>query len=312
MLCRPPFHGLVLGATLALTACAHAPSNSAARSADAASPAQIGHAAAATSWLSDVQSMARAPDNAGRRQAIEQRLDALGLAWHRRTFKSGEHQGQNLFAEVGGAADAPLLLIGAHSDRVAVGQGATDNASGSATVLALADRFKREPLRHHRVAIAFWDLEEVGLLGAKAYVADGREKPALYVNFDVFGWGDTLWMMTPDSGAALVADSTAAAAGNGLKLSAGPQYPPTDHLPFLKAGWPAVSYSLIGGDEIASILAAYAGEKPKTPAKVMQVIHSDADVMAEIDAQQAVRGVDAVEDALRRWDAANAGARQAK
>lgn len=311
MPCRPPFHRLVLVAMLAFTACAHAPSTAAARSTGVASPTAGGHAAT-TSWLSDVQSMAQAPDNAGRRQAIKQRLDALGLPWHRRTFKSGEHQGQNLFAEVGGAAEAPLLLIGAHSDRVAVGQGATDNASGSATVLALAERFKREPLRHHRVVIAFWDLEEVGLLGAKAYITDGREKPALYVNFDVFGWGDTLWMMTPDSEAALVADSAAAAAGNGLKLSAGQQYPPTDHLPFLKAGWPAVSYSLIGGDEIASILAAYAGGKPKTPAKVMQVIHSDADVMAEIDAKQAIRGVDAVEDALRRWDAAGAGARQAK
>lgn len=308
MPCRPPFHGLVLAAMLALTACAHAPAT---RSADVALPPTGGHAAA-TSWLSDVQAMAQASDNAGRRQAIEQRLDALGLPWHRRTFKSGEHQGQNLFAEVGGAAEAPLLLIGAHSDRVAVGQGATDNASGSATVLALAERFKRAPLRHHRVVIAFWDLEEVGLLGAKAYVADGREKPALYVNFDVFGWGDTLWMMAPDSEGVLVADSAAAAAGHGLTLSAGPQYPPTDHLPFLKAGWPAVSYSLIGGDEIAPILAAYAGEKPKTPAKVMRVIHSDADVMAEIDAQQAIRGVDAVEDALRRWDAAGAGARPAK
>ncbi|MDR7135801.1 hypothetical protein J2X06_003019 [Lysobacter niastensis] len=311
MPCRPPFHGFVLAATLALTACAHAPSTSAAHNADAASPVAGGNASA-TSWLSDVQSMANATDNAGRRQAIEQRLDALGLPWHRRTFKSGEHQGQNLFAEVGDAADSPLLLIGAHSDRVAVGKGATDNASGSATVLALAERFKREPLRHHRVVVAFWDLEEVGLLGAKAYVADGHEKPVLYVNFDVFGWGDTLWMMAPDSDGALVADTAAAAAGNGLKLSAGQQYPPTDHLPFLKAGWPAVSYSLIGGDEIAPILAAYAGEKPKAPAKVMRVIHSDADVMVEIDAQQAIRGVDAVEDALRRWDAADPGARQAK
>jgi hypothetical protein len=134
----------------------------------------------------------------------------------------------------------------------------------------------------------------------------------MYVNFDVFGWGDTLWMMTPDPAGPLVADSATAAAGSGLKLSAGPQYPPTDHLPFLKAGWPAVSYSLIGSDEIAAILGAYAGETQRTPAKVMQVIHSEADVVAEIDAQQAIRGVDAVEEALRRWDATGAGARQAK
>ncbi len=305
---KPKFFALAAAVTLALAACTHAPADTA----SATPAAATATSSAASSWLAAVESMAQATDNAGRRQAIGHRLDSLGLKWHSRTFKAGEHEGHNLFADVSGAAVAPLLLIGAHSDRVAVGRGATDNASGSATVLALAERFKREPLRNHRVVVAFWDLEEMGLLGAKAYVADNSEKPQLYVNFDVFGWGDTVWMMTPEPTGPLVSASETAVAAHGLKLSAGPQYPPTDHLAFLKAGWPAVSYSLIGNDEIGPILAAYAGEKPKAPAKVMRVIHSDADVIAEIDAQQAVRGVDAVEDALRRWDAASAGAQKAK
>ena len=261
-------------------------------------------APASSQWLSDVRAISDAGENAQRRDAIAARLDALDLAWRKAPFEANGKAGVNLIADVAGADDAPLLLIGAHSDRVAVGHGATDNASGSAAVLALAERFQRQPLEHHRVAVAFWDLEEEGLLGSKAYVADGSTKPALYVNFDVFGWGDTLWMMAPAQGQATLVDSSRMAT-QALRLgfSPGEQYPPTDHLPFLRAGWPAVSYSLVGADEVAQVLEAYAGKKPRTPAKVMRVIHTDQDVLGQIDAQAAVRGVDAVERALREWDA---------
>jgi hypothetical protein len=92
-------------------------------------------------------------------------------------------------------------------------------------------------------------------------------------------------------------------ATRGLTLSAGEHYPPTDHLSFLKSGWPAVSYSLIGNDEITGILDAYAGKKPKAMPKVMQVIHTEGDTLDQVDANAAVQGVDAIEDALRRWDA---------
>src|SRR5688500_5506294 len=192
-------------------------------------------------WLSDVRAISDAGENAQRRDAIAVRLDALGLTWRKAPFEANGKAGVNLIADVAGGEDAPLLLIGAHSDRVAVGHGATDNASGSASVLALAERFQRQPLKHHRVAIAFWDLEEEGLLGSKAYVADGSTKPALYVNFDVFGWGDTLWMIAPPQGQqALVDSSREATQALRLGFSPGEKYPPTDHLPFLRAGWPAV------------------------------------------------------------------------
>ncbi|MDR0181723.1 M28 family metallopeptidase [Lysobacter arvi] len=270
-------------------------------------PAQSGAAVvqpASSQWLSDVRAISDAGENAQRRKAIAARLDALQLAWRKAPFEANGKVGENLIADVAGRADAPLLLIGAHSDRVAVGHGATDNASGSASVLALAERLQRQPLKHHRVAVAFWDLEEEGLLGSKAYVADGSTRPALYVNFDVFGWGDTLWMMAPgQTQTALVDSSRVATQALRLGFSPGEQYPPTDHLPFVRAGWPAVSYSLVGADEITQVLEAYAGKKPRTPAKVMRVIHTDQDVIGQIDATAAVRGVDAVERALREWDA---------
>lgn len=295
---RCNLHVAIVACALALPACA--------RPASESTPSPL--SADANAWMADVSAIADADATQGRRTAIEKRLDTLGIQWRNVPFEIEGQRGTNILADVSGDATAPLLLLGAHSDQVGKGEGATDNASGSATVLALAQRMKAKPLAHHRVAIAFWDLEEKGLLGSKAYVAAGSARPGLYVNFDVFAWGDTVWMMTPDANGTLARASQAATAANQLKLSAGEHYPPTDHLAFLKSGWPAVSYSLIGGDEITGILDAYAGNKPATMPKVMKVIHTDDDTLAQIDAAAAVRGVDAVEAALRRWDEESAAA----
>lgn len=289
---------------LSLAACAQAGADNA-RAAGAARP-QGPLSPAATSWLSDVRAIADADAAEGRRVAIQKRLDAIGVEWHAHPFEVKADRGTNLLAEVAGDADDPLLLLGAHWDQVSKGEGATDNASGSAIVLALAQRLKERPLAHHRVAVAFWDLEEKGLLGAKAYVANGGARPALYVNFDVFGWGDTLWMMTPEADGLLARASAATTAANGLQLSAGERYPPTDHLAFLKAGWPAVSYSLLDNGEIAPILDAYAGRKLPAKPRLLQVMHSDGDTLAQVDANAAARALDAVEAALRHWDAESA------
>lgn len=288
---------------LSLPACAQSPAETAGHPHSSTPAAAAGESG---SWLADVRAIADADAGQGRRIAIQQRLHALGLQWRSVPFEIDQHRGTNILADVSGNADAPLLLLGAHSDQVGKGEGATDNASGSATVLALAERLRKHPLKHHRVSVAFWDLEEKGLLGSRAYVAKGTTRPRLYVNFDVFGWGDTVWMMTPEAGGALVRASEVAASAHGLRLSAGEQYPPTDHLPFLKAGWPAVSYSLVGSDEVALVLDAYAGKRLKTVPKVMRVIHTDGDTLAELDPEAAVRGVDAVEAALRQWDAGSA------
>ena len=258
-------------------------------------------------WHMDVRSMADAEDNAGRRAHLHRRLLGAGLTVAAQPFVSGDLQGENLIADVGGPAEAPLLLIGAHSDRVHAGRGATDNASGSATVLTLAERLKRQPLVHHRVKVAFWDLEERGLLGAHAYIEQSEEKnagkPVLYINFDVFGWGDTLWLMRRDAAHPLVAASQDAAQAQRIRIVAGDRYPPSDHIAFLKAGWPAVSYSLVGGDEIPGIIGMFEGKKPLRVPKAMKVIHTDNDTMAHIDEAAAAKGIDAVEAAIRAWDA---------
>jgi aminopeptidase S len=257
-------------------------------------------------WHDQVEAISANGSTSARGDAIGARLDTLGIAWKREAFEQDGQAGQNLVADLGGPDKAPLLLIGAHYDKVDVGHGATDNASGVAAVLELAQALQAKPLAHHRVQVVFWDLEEKGLLGARAWVAtEGREKPALYVNFDVFGWGDTLWMMTPDSGTALVAALRTASQHEKLGFSPGDKYPPTDHLAFLKAGWPAVSFSLVGSDEIDPILAVFGGGKPEQVPKVMQVIHSERDTAAELDGARVDDALRVVEQGLRNWDRQN-------
>lgn len=264
--------------------------------------------AAAATWSSDASTIAGAGDNASRLEAIRQRLEAAGFEVANQPFTSGEHEGLNLLAPVAGQAGAPLLLLGAHADRVDDGEGAVDNASGSAVVLALAERFRQRPLANHRVAVAFWDLEERGLLGARHYVGNGGERPSLYVNFDVFGWGDTLWMMAPDLSDPLVAAGNAAAEGAGTGFSATAQhYPPTDHLAFLRASWPAVSYSLLDADEIGALETMMQGERPEAMPRVMRVIHTAGDTRDQLDPAAVARGINAVEAALREWDSDKGG-----
>ena len=256
-------------------------------------------------WQAQVGDISAHADTRTRGDAIGKRLDRLGIAWKREAFEQDGQAGQNLVADLGGPKDAPLLLIGAHYDQVDVGHGATDNASGVAAVLELAAVLKATPLAHHRVQVVFWDLEEKGLLGSRAWVATtGREKPALYVNFDVFGWGDTLWMMSPQDDSLLVASLRAASEYEKLAFKPGDKYPPTDHLAFLKAGWPAVSFSLVGGDEIGPILEVFGGGKPAQVPKVMQVIHSPRDTTAELDSQRVDDALRVIEQGLRMWDKA--------
>jgi len=255
-------------------------------------------------WQAQVGTISAGNGTAARADAIGARLDALGIAWKREAFVRGDQAGENLVADLGGPDKAPLLLIGAHYDKVAVGHGATDNASGVAAVLELAQALKAKPLAHHRVQVVFWDLEEKGLVGAHAWVeTPGREQPALYVNIDIFGWGDMLWMMAPDTGTPFVAALRSASAKEKLGFQPGDKYPPTDHLAFLKAGWPAVSFSLVGSDEIDPILAVFGGGKPAQVPKVMQVIHSERDTTDELDAARVDDALRVIEQGLRAWDA---------
>lgn len=126
------------------------------------------------------------------------RMRGIGLAPVEQSFvvkrKDGtEARGVNLIARIEGSMPGgKVMVITAHYDHLGVhdGQiynGADDNASGVAGLLAVAEAFRAAPPKHTVLIVAL-DAEEGGLRGARAFL----ESPpvpaatiALNVNFDM-------------------------------------------------------------------------------------------------------------------------------
>ncbi|MEZ5421145.1 MAG: M28 family peptidase [Vicinamibacterales bacterium] len=148
------------------------------------------------------------PGGAKARDYIEGRLTAAGLppagtSGYRQTFavttKAGvTRTGTNLITRCEGRhPDRPALVVSAHYDHLGVrgGQvyhGADDNASGVALALHLAERCAATPFDRPLI-FAFFDAEELGLLGAQAFVKAPPvpvNRLALNLNFDMVSRSD--------------------------------------------------------------------------------------------------------------------------
>jgi uncharacterized iron-regulated protein len=113
--------------------------------------------------------------------------------------------GANVIARLPGRrAGGPVLVLSAHHDHLGVRgdsiyNGADDDASGSVALLALAERFVAEPLEHD-VIFAWFEAEESGMLGSRAFVAEPPvplDRIAVNVNLDMVSrheGGATLWV----------------------------------------------------------------------------------------------------------------------
>lgn len=85
--------------------------------------------------------------------------------------------------KVGASRPDEMYIIGAHMDGRGFGEGADDNASGTALVMEVARILSMPDVQTERsIRFVLWNSEEGGLVGARAYVEDraplqGREDP---------------------------------------------------------------------------------------------------------------------------------------
>ena len=90
-------------------------------------------------------------------------------------------------------ASDSYIILGAHFDSVPNCPGANDNATGTALVYSVAKYISNLKTRNHNVLIVFFDEEEKGLLGSKAYAQKIKEE-GLNVHsvhtIDQLGWDD--------------------------------------------------------------------------------------------------------------------------
>lgn len=117
----------------------------------------------------------------------------LGLDYEHRFPVRGRdttvNTGINLLAVVRGADTSRVIVVSAHYDHVGasggvVYNGADDDASGTAAVLALAEWYAKHQPRHSMI-FAFFDGEEAGLLGARAFAPTRGAPTAIAANVNL-------------------------------------------------------------------------------------------------------------------------------
>src|SRR5690606_17995633 len=149
------------------------------------------------------------PGNAAARRLLVDRFRAVGLEPFGGAFEhpfavAPDLTGVNIAGELPGRQTGlPWLVVSAHYDHLGIRagrifNGANDNASGAAALPAMADYFRRHPIRHPLLVVAF-DAEERGMLGAYAFVEALRargEAVAFNVNVDMVARdrSRTLWV----------------------------------------------------------------------------------------------------------------------
>jgi Peptidase family M28 len=198
---------------------------------------------------------------------VQQGAEALDGTTDPAAFRADYATGTNVVARIPGTDLADeIVLVSAHYDHLAscsyqggssVCNGATDNAAGVAIALEIAAALDDAPVAPRRtVMFGFWDEEERGLIGSRAWIDDNPaivDNIVAYVNYDIQGANllpslvnDTLAVGAESGGAAL--ENAVAAAGGAstldlttLSLVFGQGR--SDHASFFNASVPGVFFS---------------------------------------------------------------------
>ena len=171
---------------------------------------------------------------------------------------------RNVIALLGPSAGKALLLS-AHYDSVAVGPGASDDGIGVAALLEVGSILEHRPLRRP-VILLFNEGEELGLIGARAFLADplSRKVDSL-INFDARGVAGPAMMFetSQPNGPAISAFAAAVERpfASSMMTDVARLIPnDTDVTTYKERGWLILNYGIIGnetryhspGDELAA------------------------------------------------------------
>ena len=159
---------------------------------------------------------------------------------------------QNVVAQIG-PTGGKALLLNAHYDGTWAGPAASDDGIGVATLLEVAAILKDRPLRRP-IIFLFNEGEELGLLGARAFLADplSRNVDAL-LNFEARGVTGPVTMFEtsrPNAAAvAVFADAVDRPFASSLATDVYELLPnDTDVSVFKDRGWLALNFAMVGNE----------------------------------------------------------------
>ena len=258
--------------------------------------------------------------NAGRLQALREILKARGIPFEAQTFTSDRGEGTNLIATFG--AGGREIVVGAHYDAVklkdgTLSRGMVDDGAGVIALVRLAEALRGRPLRH-RVRVAFFDQEEVGLLGSKAFLAARQPADvAANVNVDIVAYGDTL-VFGGGKGEAndpLVRALLRVCAARRLScLEFSPHFPAGDDRSFNAAGIPNISVGFVPAVEAHQLWLLLNGGKDSGlkegfAPNTLRNMHSPGDTLEKVDPATIDRTSGLLQDLVLELDSTLDGTR---
>ena len=247
-----------------------------------------------------LEAITAARDNNARRDAIVEQLRTLAVEPLVERFGEGRGAGANVVVTLPGSGTT-TILVGAHLDRVNVGRGAVDNGAACAALVELIAAFKAAPLEHSTLQIVFFDREEAGLLGSRAFFAAGH-RVDYAVNMDIFAYGDAIFATASHPDGVLLRTLRAVGKEHGMALRDVPpaSYPNSDHVTMMNAGIETLGLALIDTADIASIVAMGGRLTLGRGPRILTIIHSPNDTLAEVRRDQVARGIAVVEQLIRQ------------
>ena len=221
------------------------------------------HAAAHLQAIAEAPHPVGSAQHAKVRDYIMQQLIAGGLTpeLQRATVAVTSPRGEfkvanveNVVARMYGNANSKAVLLVAHYDSVPPSFGANDNGSGVITLLETQRALISGPSLKNDVIFLFTDAEEIGLMGANAFVQEHpwAKDVGLALNFDARGNdGPSIMFETSDQNSSLIKEFAKAAPepiASSLSHEIYRLLPnDTDLTPFRRAGIAGLNFAYIDG-----------------------------------------------------------------
>ena len=243
-------------------------------------------------WVRGIEG--RSPD--GRRVYITSQLDSIGVPYTLMPFDTTitrqgwtrQVEGKNIIVRMG--SSPPAMIVGAHYDAVETSPGANDNGGGVAVLLMLIAKLRTHGW-NQTVDFAFFDQEEVGLIGSAVYVrqAVDRIRHRAMINLDVVGTGEVIYVGPVGGGDddRVMRFLRQAAGKADLPLDERERYPGSDHLSFARAGLENISLSVMPlgvVDRLDAMMSGSAVEQAEMP-EVLAVMHTPNDSSGRMSGQ---------------------------
>ena len=195
--------------------------------------------------------------NIARLESIESLLKEQTISYDIESYtqtqkdKYPRSEGKNVVITIGsGKKD---IVVGGHWDSAWIEEGVlsygiVDNGCAIIILMRLAEELQKVKL-NHRIRVVFFDMEEIGYIGAKAYVEQHKNDQIKYmINLDVCGAGNTIVFGNRDRFGydnPIHHTFKDVCVDEDINFIEFPKFPMCDEKPFYKTGIRSIMISLI-------------------------------------------------------------------